>query len=155
LGKAGGLRLDLAQGLLRPLALDALADLAAEGRHQGDQVRVRVPDRLAEHLDDSQDVAAQHDGKATGRVQPGARGEGRAQKARVLDDIRYADGRPAGPDAARQAAPRPKRAHPGGGLKRRGVDEHQAARPLRARSRFGAASQRTQALALLTMAPSG
>jgi len=49
------LRLGLAQGLLRPLALDALADLAAEGRHQGDQVRGRVPDRLAEPLDDAQD----------------------------------------------------------------------------------------------------
>src|SRR5215475_2087492 len=57
-----------------------------------------------------------------------------AQQARVLDDIGYADGRPAGPDTARQAALGPKRARPGGGLKRRGVDEHQAARPLRARA---------------------
>src|SRR5262249_36007998 len=51
-----------------PLALDELADLAADGRHHGEQVRVGLTYLAAEELHDPQDVAAEQDGKSEGRV---------------------------------------------------------------------------------------
>ena len=59
-----------------PLALDELADLAADGRHHVEQVLVGLPYLVAEELHDPQDVSAEQDGKAEGRVQPFARGDG-------------------------------------------------------------------------------
>src|SRR5207247_7625639 len=75
-----------------------------------------------EKLHDPQDVAAEQDGKAEGRVQPFARGDGRASEIRIMDDIRNVGRLTAGPDSAWQSDPRQERARAARGLKMRGLD---------------------------------
>src|SRR5262249_36328213 len=115
-------RLAHPERFFRSLALDELADLAADGRHHGEQVLVGLPSLVAEELHDSQDVAAEQDGKAESRVQPFARGDGCAWEIRVMDDIGNVGRRTAGPDAAWQPAPGKKCARTTRGLKVWGRD---------------------------------
>src|SRR5687768_11091848 len=96
------------QSLFRPLTLDKLPDLAADGRHQLEQIFVRLPDLVAEELDDAQDLIAQQDGEAERAVEPFRGGEGRTREVVVLDHVGNPGRLAAGPDAAGQADPRIK-----------------------------------------------
>ena len=98
-------RLYVVQRIFGPLALDELPYLAADGRHHGEQVLVGLPDLAAKTLDDPQDVAAEQDRKAEGRVQPFACGDGRALKIRITDDIGNVGGLTAEPHPTQQAHP--------------------------------------------------
>src|SRR5262249_1046304 len=71
-------RLAHPQRFFRSLAFDELADLAADGRHHGEQVLIQLPPLLAEGVDDAQDVAWEENGKAERRVQAFARSDRRA-----------------------------------------------------------------------------
>src|SRR5262249_14389982 len=52
-------RLAHPERVFRSLALDELADLAADSRHHGEQVLIGLPTLVAEELHDPQDVAAE------------------------------------------------------------------------------------------------
>src|SRR5262249_8880667 len=86
-----------------------LAYLAADGRHHIEQLLVGLPDLMAEKFHDPNDFAAEQDGKCEGRVQPFARGDRRAWKIRILDDIGNVGRLTAGPDPACQPYPRHER----------------------------------------------
>src|SRR5262249_36694833 len=114
-------RLAHPERLFRPLALDELANLAADGRHHGEQVRVGLPSLVAEELHDPQNVATEQDGKTAGRVQSFACSDEHAGEIRVLDDIGNVGRFTAGPDAAWQPDAGHERARATRGRKVRGL----------------------------------
>src|SRR6185503_239645 len=72
--------------VLRALALDELADLAADRGEQLEQVLVRLADLAAEELEHAEHDPAELDREAEGAVQPFARGDRGAREVRVADD---------------------------------------------------------------------
>ena len=89
--------------LLGLLALDELADLAADGREHLEQVLIGLLDLAAEGLDDAQDVAADDDREAEGAVQALAGRGPSPREVRVRDDVPDPGRLAARPDAAGQA----------------------------------------------------
>ena len=83
----GELHLCMVQRIFGALALDELTYLAAYGSHHVEQILIGLPDLVAEELHDPQNFAAEQDGKTEGRVQHFARGDGRARKISITDDI--------------------------------------------------------------------
>src|SRR5262249_8529006 len=116
------LALAFAESLLRPLALDELTDLAAQGRHRVEQALVGLADLTAEEVDDAEDLAGEEDRKGEGRVQPFARGDARPHEGGVPEDIGNACRRAARPHRSRQPAAPWKRARASEGLELRGLE---------------------------------
>src|SRR3954466_10666620 len=66
--KAPNLRFALPQGLLPALTLDELADLAADGSQDVEQLLIGLPDLAAEKFDHPQGFPPEQDWKGQGRV---------------------------------------------------------------------------------------
>src|SRR6476620_11442154 len=107
----------MVQRIFGALALDELTYLAAYGSHHVEQILIGLPDLVAEELHDPQNFAAEQDGKTEGRMQHFARGDGRAGKIGITDDIGNVHGLTAAPDSARQPDPGDKSGRVAGGLK--------------------------------------
>src|SRR6266498_5400468 len=88
--------LTCAQCFLGALALDELADLAADGSQHVEQLLIGLPDLAAEKLDHAQDFPPEQDGKAQGRVQSFAFGDSSARKVFIMNDIANVFGLEAG-----------------------------------------------------------
>src|SRR5206468_10220732 len=113
----GQLRLCMVQRIFGSFALDKLPYLAAYGSHHVEQVLIGLPYLVAEELHDPQNFAAEQDGKTEGRVQHFARGDGRARKISITDDIGNVYGLTAEPDSARKPDPGYKSGRVADGLK--------------------------------------
>ncbi len=98
--------------VLRAIALDELADLAADRGEQLEQVLVGLAYLAAEELEHSEHDAAELDRESERPVQAFARGDGGAREVRVADDVLDPGGLAAAPHAPRQ---------PDGALERRGA----------------------------------
>lgn len=131
-------RLALANGLLRSLAFQEIAQLTAEGLDELDYVLVRGPSVGREEFERPEHRPAGPDRRAEARVKARLPRRRQARKVRVVDQVRQ-PGRPAGlpdpsgqPDAAsepRRAADRLERRGPVGNRgPARGADEDLASR---------------------------
>ena len=118
----GQLRLGATQRLFGLLSLDELPDLAAQDGHHGQPVGFGLTYLVAEELHDSQDFAAEHDGKRECGVQPFACGDRRTHKVRVADDIRNVCRLTREPHSPRQPFPGRQRAAAGCRFEFRNLD---------------------------------
>src|SRR6185503_9269146 len=91
------------QLLVRPAPFEELADLAANGGEDAEQLFLGLPDLAAEELEHAVDLAAEEDRKAECRVEIATFRDRRAREVRVARDVGDPRRCPARPHAAREA----------------------------------------------------
>ena len=90
------------QFLLRPTPIDEQSDLVADAREHRQEIFIRRANLAAEELQDALHLAAEQDREAERAVQSFARGNRRARKIRVEDDVVDPDGLRLRPHTSRQ-----------------------------------------------------